>query len=401
MSQGRAPLTPADREELRGILEHGSPTEAQREKIEAYLQHGSIRKAAAHIGISHQTIISAMDQVRRKAALQGWSPAHDMTHTAPDTHFVKGTSTLYSGDGEITQQWVKTNVKAEEKESQMRAFAEELAEFVRGKAPKVKMPRKGLTADMLALYPIGDQHHGMYSDAEETGDDYDITISEGLLVGAARRLVEWSPAADVAIVLNLGDFFHADNDAGVTMRSGALLDTDTRWQRVMRTGARALRGTIEAALGKHRKVIVRNNIGNHDDYSSLALALILESFYSKEPRVEIATSPNPFWYYQHGKVLLGTTHGDRIKVADLPGIMAHDQPQAWGESKFRYWHLGHFHHQRQHEAAGTVIEYHRTLAGKDAWTNRSGYRSGRDMRSIIYHREFGESDRHRVGVEQL
>lgn len=390
-------ITADERRELEGLLEHGYPTENQANRILDVLKYGSPYQAGKATNSNKNLYVQAINQVRQKAARQGWSPHHDMTRTAPETHLVKGTSTLYNSEGAIAAQWVKTNLKNEDKLEQIKEFTEELVDSVKGKAKKTKAPKTD-AKDRMTVYPMGDPHIGMYAWGEEAGEDFDVDLAVADLVAATGRLVDSSPASEVALVLNLGDFFHADNQQGVTSRSGHSLDTDTRWSRVMRLGAAAMRACIDAALEKHKTVYVRNCIGNHDDHSSHALALILDAYYTKEPRVIIETSPNPFWYFRFGKNLIGTTHGHSVKVQDLPTIMAHDRPKDWGETEFRYWYLGHFHTQRVHEKGSVLIEYFRTLAAKDAWTNESGYRSGRDMTSIILHEDYGQIERHRADI---
>ena len=358
------------------------------------------RGAAEKFSVSERTVWNSITALKRKAALQGYSPEHDMTHTAPETHAVKGTSTLYNEEGNVQMQWVKTNLKLEDKLKQIVEFAEALAEEVKGKAKPVKAPKVD-TKNQLATYIIGDQHLGMYSWGEETGEDYDTEIARALLVGATERLVASSPACREALILNLGDFFHMDSAANETARSGARLDVDSRWSRVIRLGAEVMKSVIGLALAKHRKVEVRNNIGNHDDHTSQALGLILEAYYSKEPRVTIQTSPNPYWYRRFGKVLLATTHGNTAKPNDLAHIMAADRAQDWGETLYRYFHCGHFHIKAVHEIGGVSVEYHRSLTTADHWTHDKGYRSGREMKAVIYHCEYGEEERHLCGPRRI
>lgn len=390
-------IDPSKRAELEALLEYGLPTERQRMRILDVMTHGSATAAARVNGDRKGNYEQAIAQVKEKAARQGWSPVHGMTHSVPAPYLVKGVSTMYNAEGEQRAQWVKSQLKVEDKLEQVTKFAEELCAEVKGRAKKVKAPKID-TKDLLAVYPMGDPHLGMYSWGEETGEDFDTDVAVRDLVTATERLVDTSPACEKAVVLNLGDFFHADNQEGVTARSGHTLDTDTRWSRVMRMGAAAMRACIDHALTKHKTVTVRSCIGNHDDHTSHALSLILDAYYSNEPRVKVDTSPNPFWYYRFGRCLIAATHGHSVKAQELANIMAHDRPQDWGETEFRYWYLGHFHTQRVHEIASVVIEYFRTLAGKDAWTNANGYRSGRDMCSVILHKDYGQVERHRRDI---
>ena len=135
--------------------------------------------------------------------------------------------------------------------------------------------------------------------------------------------------------------------------------------------------------------------GNHSTIGELWLSLTLACLYEKNPRVTVNTSPSKFHYARHGKVLLGVTHGDTVKMEALPSVMAADRPQDWGETRHRYWLTGHIHHRRQMEYAGCYVESFRTLAPSDAWASAAGYRAGRDMTAVVFDREYGEVQRQR------
>ena len=140
---------------------------------------------------------------------------------------------------------------------------------------------------------------------------------------------------------------------------------------------------------------------SHDGHSSYALALMISCYFHNEPRIEVDLSPAVAWYYQFGKVLIGSTHGDTIKGKDMLSIMAADKPSEWGTSKFRYWYVGHVHHKDVKEYHGGIVEYFRTLAARDAWHQGQGYRAGRDMCAIIIHKEYGEIERHNCDIGMI
>jgi hypothetical protein len=155
-----------------------------------------------------------------------------------------------------------------------------------------------------------------------------------------------------------------------------------------------LRTAVETALAKHRTVTVFCEIGNHDDVGSLWLSHALAMYYEHNPRVTVETSPAKFHYYRFGKCLIGATHGDTGNPQRLQGVMAADRPEDWGATKHRVWLTGHIHTRTQVEFPGVMWETFRTLAPADAWARAAGYRSGRDMTSIVFHAEYGELGRH-------
>jgi hypothetical protein len=117
--------------------------------------------------------------------------------------------------------------------------------------------------------------------------------------------------------------------------------------------------------------------------------------------VTVEIEPSKFSYLRFGKVLIASTHGDTVKHAQLPGIMAADRPEDWGQAKHRYWYTGHIHNTTVSEFPGVVCESFRTLAAKDAYAAGHGYRAGRDMRCIVHHKEYGEVARYRCDISML
>lgn len=370
----------------------------ERSFLEAIEKHGSAAKAAPHLGLHKSNISRAIQALEKRAAKMGYSPAHAMTHPVPDGFRVKGVSTLWTEDG-VAAQWVKSEVDRDRTEQILREFAESLAEGVKALAPITPAPSH-VISDLLCVYPQGDPHVGLHSWWAEAGEDFDLKIAERLMCAAVDRLVATAPAAETALLLNLGDMFHADNQRNES-QSGHKLDVDGRWAKVQQVGLRAMLHCVRRLLEKHKRVILRINRGNHDGHSAYALALMISCYFHDEPRVEVDLSPAVAWYFQFGKVLIGSTHGDTIKGPDMLPIMAADEPEKWGETKHRYWYVGHVHHQDIKEYRGGVVEYFRTLAARDAWHAGQGYRAGRDMRLIVVHREHGEIERHRADIGML
>lgn len=313
------------------------------------------------------------------------------------TGTVTGTSTLYGADGETKLTWVKRDD---------RKTPEQWAELVREQfadvepVRRIQAPPQG-SKKLLTVIPVGDHHTAMYAYAEEAGADYDLKIAASLLTSAATHLIDLSPPSDRCIICNVGDFFHVDGLKAETVRSHNSLDVDTRYAMMIKTGVAMMRTFIEQALQKFRVVEVENATGNHDDIGSLWLSLALSLLYEKNPRVRVNCSPSKFHYYRHGAVLLGVTHGDTAKLDKLPGIMAADRPEDWGAAKHRYWLTGHIHQRRVLEFPGVMVESFRTLAARDAWATAAGYRSGRDMTSIVFHEDHGEVARHRFDLGML
>ena len=375
-------------------------TLVQQQYIDAVNEHGSMRAASRALDLNFSTVQAAIASAKQRAAIGGYSPEHGMTHGVPSPFIVKGVSTLYGDQGQMKAQWVKTKVDDTRLENALRDFVAHLIEDAKGTSKPVPAPKQS-NDDLLAVYPMGDPHFGMYSWAAETGEDFDTELAEKLTIGAVDRLVASAPQASYAVILPLGDVLHADDTKNRTPASGNQLDVDTRHRRVMMIALKALKHCIYRALEKHQSVTVRIVQGNHDPHASFAISLALAEHFSNNKRVSIDLSPSLFWYYRFGKVLIGATHGDTAKAKDLLGVMASDRAEDWGQTKFRYFYHGHLHQAGVKEAPGLLIEWFRTLAPADAWAAGQGYRSGRDMYCIVFNKNFGEVERHRCDVAML
>lgn len=362
------------------------------EAVKALNAHGGNTTAAASfLKIPRTTLINRLQRATDRG-LDGSIPK-----PLPIGQRVKGTSTLYNADGEVTAQWVKTVA-----EQRTQDVVDALTQAFEGYKGHAKLPPapKQADRDLLTVYNIADHHLGLYAWGDETGADYDLDIGEKMLREAMASLVASSPASETAIILNLGDFFHADTMENRTARSGNALDVDTRYAKVLQIGVQLLIDCAEMALQKHKRVLVRCLPGNHDEHTALALSVALAAFFAGNKRVDVDTDPSRFFWHRFGKVFIGATHGDMVKPNDMPGVMASMRSADWGATQYRYAYFGHVHHRSigGGERHGVVWETFQTLAAKDAWHAASGYSSGRSMVAITHHRDKGEIMRNTVSA---
>lgn len=374
-------------------------TPRQLEFLAAIEQHGSANAANAALGLAGDVVGKSMRRLKAYAARQGHAPGHFESGTAPG--YLMGKVTVQrAGDGTVERTWERQSPDANGALVALEAAISSILADAKGKIPKVDPPNV-YDADILTVIPVGDPHFGLLTWAQEVGDNFDLTIAERMTFDAVDRLCSLTPSSNTAMLLNLGDFYHADNSSNRTPQSGNSLDVDGRFQLIAQVGLRAMARCIRRLLEKHANVIVRNNRGNHDPHQAYMLSLALDALFSNDPRVHVEMTPSSFYYYRFGKTLIGSTHGDGAKLADLPLIMASDSPHDWAAATWRVWHCGHFHHDQLKDHPGCTVETHRTLAPNDAWHRHQGYRSGRDMKAIIYHKEHGEISRIRCGLSML
>lgn len=308
-------------------------------------------------------------------------------------------SRLTRGDGSVVSEW-QTYKPGEVDRARLMLDAWKLhVEEYRGIAPPVPTPAM-TDDDTMTVYPLGDPHIGMLSWAPECGDHFDTKIAVRELTQCVRLMVASAPPSSQAIITNLGDFLHAQDDTQLTPGHKNKLDVDGRHSKVLRAGLNLLRGIVDAALERHDTVTIRNLPGNHDPQVAAVLAMWLAAVYEGAPRVIVADAYAPHQFDVFGATLIGWHHGDGTPINDLPALMAADMGEAWGRTTFHVWHTGHIHHLTRKEFPACVVESHRTMAARDGFHARR-YRSGRSLSAITYHREFGEVARASVGIERV
>lgn len=307
-------------------------------------------------------------------------------------------STLVDAEGNVIQTWHVQAPEAEAFSTWARAITDAALDELKPIEPRLQQP-EAVFADLLNLIPVGDHHFGMLAWRPEVGASYDVEIAEDLLNKAGDELIHAGPACSVCVIALMGDYLHYDGWKALTPENRNLLDTDTRFPKMVRAAMRSARRLIETAKTRHGKVHVIVELGNHDTAAAVHIAEHLAVLYENDPQVTIDTSPAFFHYYEFGDVLLGTHHGHTVKLDKLPLVMASDRREAWGRTTFHHWYTGHVHHEEHRAYPGCTVETMNILPPADAYAHQLGYRPIRNMKSIVYHRKFGEVARYTVNPQ--
>lgn len=373
-------------------------TVRQLEYIEAIETCGGVASAAKSLKINVRTLQRSLEALRKRAALQGHSPDHDMTKTVPDGFTVKGVSTYYDQDGKPRGQWVKSAVDQERYAEIMR---EAVATFLEDIEP-VKMPPAPLDwqSDVIPWIQIGDAHIGMLAHAAEVGENFDLKIAERELTGAIGLLVDELPNCERIVVNDLGDFTHYENMSGTTEASGHALDFDGRFPKMIRVYSRIMRAIIDKCLTKARFVDVIVNQGNHSRTNDIWMAELLRVAYPE--RVHVLNNDSVFIAYRMGNTLVMTHHSDKCKPQALANVMTNDFRKDYGETEHHYIDVGHVHHGMvMKEHPGIFVESFNHLAGLDKWAHDQGYRNRKSITIVLRSRQFGEVGRRVLPIQEV
>jgi len=362
-------------------------TPRQLEYIDAIEEHGSQRKAAAALGVSKTAVQEAVVAIKKKAALQGYSPEHDMTKVVPDGFKVKGVSTYYNKEGKASGQWVKSSADDERRMEIMReaiaAMCADLPKALPVLAPTIP------TNSLCNLLVFTDYHLGMLAWHKEGGADWDLAIAEKLLLDSFLYLIDNAPRAGTLVLCIQGDFMHTDGLLPLTPAHKHVLDAAGRYPKIVDIAIRVIRQMIRHALETHVNVHLVICEGNHDEIGSMWMRKLFSVVYEDESRLSVNDSELPYYAFQWGKVMLAFHHGHKCKPNELPLLFATMFSEMWGSTTKRYGHCGHLHHSEEKGHSGMVITQHETLAANDAHGARAGYMSERVANLVTYHASCG------------
>lgn len=300
----------------------------------------------------------------------------------------------------------------------------EIIQDMAAHAPKYPVVKQKKVKDpVLLVVDPADPHFGKYASKEETGDGYDLKTAIQRFEEGIEGIIQKASFANTERIVLIGgnDALHIDN-AKRTTTSGTPQDTDGMWFEAFRAAQKAYVGAIERLLSI-APVHYVPALSNHDYVSGLYLADCIGAWFRNCKHFTHDNSPAHRKYFHYGLNLIGVTHGDGAKEADLPDLMKTEAKQAWAQSHFAYWYTHHLHHKRKNARIGnksitierdkigvtvlhtntgveqnmndyTHVEYLRSISGTDSWHHRNGYQhSVKAMEAFIHDPNFGQVSR--------
>lgn len=381
------------------LLEFATPRQA--EFLEAYWEAGTASGAARILGINEATVRKGIKRAKTKATLAGYAPEAGLDNPVAVGLNTKKISALYDEDGNIKMKWVISDRERENLTEVLDEFKDGLKDEFKGLHAPIQPPKSN-NEELMACYIVGDQHYGAYAWGEETlVEDWDTDLADKVLHNAFDKLCSRASDAHYGMLVNVGDFLHANDTTSATPASKHLLDTDGRFGRTIRLAGRLFKHIVGRMLQVHQEVIIVNARGNHDPDAALWLNEMLAMYYQDDPRVIVVDNYSKFIWRKFGKNLIVTHHGDRLKAQRAYESITMNLAEEWGSTKHRFFWTGHIHHKQAQEIGGLLCESFNVLPPPDAWHAASGYGSSRSMTCIMLHKENGVDCRFQANIDEL
>ena len=257
------------------------------------------------------------------------------------------------------------------------------------KYPVIKYP-KIKDGHLLVIDPA-DLHIGKLCKAFETGDEYNHQIAIERVKSGVTGLLQKSNGFKIEKILFIigNDVLNVDNAKSSTT-SGTHQDTDLMWFDAFNIALKLYTEVIEM-LATIAPVHVQYDPSNHDYLNGFFLANTVNAWFRNHKSITMNVSIAHRKYYNYGKNLIGTTHGDGAKEADLPMLMAHEAKEHWNHCTHRYVYIHHIHHKKSKDYMSVCVESLRSPSGTDSWHHRNGYQfAPKAIEGFIHHPEFGQ-----------
>lgn len=129
--------------------------------------------------------------------------------------------------------------------------------------------------------------------------------------------------------------------------------------------------------------------GNHDFERMFYAGDVISGWYKNDENVSVDNSLEQRKYFEYGNNMIMFTHGDKEKPAEMPLIMATEQPLMFARCNFREAHCGHLHKEMVNEYRGIKVRFLPSICSNDSWHKGMGYEAKRTAQAHIWSKDRG------------
>ena len=264
----------------------------------------------------------------------------------------------------------------------MKEIKEEIIESLEKYSPKVEKKYESVNDPIVYEVSLPDIHYGKIDGQtlDEAEEAYMHTIKD-LMIKASGLNIE-------RILLPVGnDGMNSEGYSRATTKGTSQQDS-AGWQETF-VGYCNLMVRAINFLARTAPVDVIVIQGNHDYERMFYSGEFLRAFFLNDERVTVDNGYDSRKYYKYGTNMIMFTHGDKEKPAEMPLIMATEEPMMFAKAKFREVHCGHLHKEMVNEYRGIKVRFIPSICANDSWHKLMGYQSLRCAQAYIWSKEKG------------
>jgi len=265
----------------------------------------------------------------------------------------------------------------------MDEFKKEIEDFALRFSPTVKKYEDKINTDPVAYeVSLPDIHYGKLH-------NYTLDEVEDQFMNAVVDLVRKAEGLNIEkFILPIGN--DGMNSEGMRMSTtkGTPQQDNAGWKTTF-TGYWNLMVIAINYLKEIAPVHVIVISGNHDFERMFYAGDVISGWFRNDTNVTVDNTSDSRKYYEYGSNMLMFTHGDKEKTADMPLIMATEQPEMFARTTSREVHCGHLHKEMVNEYRGIKVRFLPSICPNDEWHKQMGYQAKRTGQAYIWNKQRG------------
>ena len=261
----------------------------------------------------------------------------------------------------------------------MKEVKEEIISNLEKYSPKVEKKYKEVDDPIVYEVSLPDIHYGKI-------DGQTLDEAEEVYMNTIKDLMSKASGLSIErILLPVGnDGMNSEGYSRATTKGTSQQDS-AGWQETF-VGYCNLMVRAITFLARTAPVDVIVIQGNHDYERMFYSGEFLRAFFLNDERVTVDNGYDSRKYYKYGTNMIMFTHGDKEKKAEMPLIMATEQPQMFAKTTHREVHCGHLHKEMVNEYRGIKVRFIPSICGNDEWHKMMGYEAKRTGQAHIWNK---------------
>ena len=228
-------------------------------------------------------------------------------------------------------------------------------------------PNLELNPDRLMEFCPVELHMGKLSHRNETGEDYDLSISKRAFRSIIDRTVkkQREEKCGRCLVVIGSDFFNSESDNMTTGKTPQ--QNDTRYKKLFEEGIALYTEALLTFKKEFNEVDVILCSGNHARAMEYFLYVSLSLYFRNDDVINFKRDYKDTQAYRFGNCAIFYNHGDANLARTIKSIPA-EFYEIWGKTIYRELHLGHLHKEvTVDDDSGMITRRIGSPCATDAW----------------------------------
>ena len=362
-----------------------------KDQIKAFLKDrpGYLKEGAERLSERLDCSVEACRNALREARIEAKGSDFDVDNVSKSeiTEFKKflDSNGIAEEDVKSVKFWQSMNgqsrfsVVTKGEDNIMKEIKEEIIKSLEEYSPKVEAKYEAVEDPIVYEISLPDIHYGKM-------DGQTLDEAEEVYMNTVKDLMNKASGLNIErILLPIGnDGMNSEGYSRATTKGTSQHDS-AGWQETFIGYCNLMVRSINF-LAQTAPVDVIVIQGNHDYERMFYSGEFLRAFYINDERVGIDNSYDSRKYYKYGTNMIMFTHGDKEKKAEMPLIMATEEPEMFAKTTHREVHCGHLHKEMVNEYRGIKVRFIPSICGNDEWHKMMGYEAKRTGQAHIWNK---------------